>query len=640
MRITLASSAIIYLLMPLAHASCLPGVPPPTYYVGSDSMCQYSTIQSAINAVPSPTSCAPHIVISAEHAWMEHLTIANRSLSLIGSAASCGIGGTGGIKGVSEAPDATPTQPIVTISGGETNNNVLTITGNSNVTLQYLEITGGNLTGSDSEGGGILFAGSGSLTLNTTTVDNNKAAYGAGIDVSPSGSATLTLQTYTLVIENQAAISGGGIRIEGNTSLVAVADQTLIGFNSALSGYGGGIEVLGPAYANIGSPGYGAEGVIFSNTASYGGGIAGVAIDTDGDIPYVQMFTTVADRPVSVANNIATIAGGGIYMRGKNYGLSGVTPSLACLYDFRVNGNTAPEGAALAVDADTSVVAKSESGSVYLNIPYNANNCGPQAPPAFNSVQCAAGTSCNEFSGNTGEDSQGTPSGAVIFVGTNSYFQGERFSVQKNQAAYAIHMYGGDDGYESYLYSKACLVADNQLSKQVFFGDGDYFGLEFTNCTMAHDAISGNNVIALGTNTTLSMYNDIFDEIGKPTVDAPGDATLHMGYIMSNDISTLPTSTTIIAQNLTDPLFVDAANSNYRLVAYNQNGSLTATRAIDFAPTAGYGPTYDLVGKTYGQDVVPVPDAYGARDLGAYEALPISDRVFSDGFGDRVLLVH
>ncbi len=630
------------------HASCLVGVPHPTIHVGSasDPKCNYTSIQAAINSVSTSATCPPNIVIANKPdnaAWNEALTITDRSLALIGNADTCtvNIGGA-----VPDAPSATAaTTPQAIISGAGLNAPVITVTGNSNVTVQSLEITGGSGDSSgdatSGEGGGILFNGNGSLTLNATTVDNNQAGYGGGIDVSPSGNATLNLQANTLILNNQASTSGGGIRIEGNTSLVAVSDQTLVGFNTATSGYGGGIEILGPAYANIGSPGYGSLGVISNNSATYGGGIAAVANNDNNNYVTVQLFTTVADRPVSVEDNIATVAGGGLYLKPKDDVLS-ESAAVVCLFDFRVDGNRAPEGAAMSLDFDTSVTAAYLSGVASINYPYDPEVCGPQPPSAFNAIPCSAGTSCNEFSGNLAEDAQGNPSGGVIFQGTNGYFKGLRFKMQDNNAAYAMHFLGGNRAYTTTFYIKSCLITDNQFSQDVFFGDGDMFDGEFSSCTMTRDAIGAGNVINIGTNATLTLHDDIFDEVGKVTLDQPGDTALSANYIVSNDLSTLPTSPTIIQYDdfSGDPLFVDAPNGNYHLAAYTQNNLLHAARAIDFAPTVGGDPAYDLDGKSYGQDVPAVPDLYGTRDLGAYEAQPINDRIFADGFGDRVSLVR
>ena len=115
------------------------------------------------------------------------------------------------------------------------------------MTLQYLSIESGNNLGG--YGGGIHFDGTGSLRLDTTTLKNNKADYGGGINFTGSGGpAVLTLDIYSQVINNSAAGSGGGIRIDGQGYLSAMRDGTLIALNHAPEGYGGGINVVGPAH--------------------------------------------------------------------------------------------------------------------------------------------------------------------------------------------------------------------------------------------------------------------------------------------------------------------------------------------------------------------------------------------------------
>ena len=106
-------------------------------------------------------------------------------------------------------------------------------------------------------------------------------------------------------------------------------------------------------------------------------------------------------------------------------------------------------------------------------------------------------------------------------------------------------------------------------------------------------------------------------------------------------ISTLlPLSGNFVA----DPQFVDPSNSNvakrdYHLRAYVQDGVVTASPAIDYAPTVSGDPNVDLSGNAYGQDVPAVNNTYGTRDLGAYEAVPI-ERIFGDAFGDTLSLVE
>jgi hypothetical protein len=343
-----------------ALSNCSPFVPTPIRYVGDvahDNKCTDDNIQSAINNIPCQGT---KILITGEHTYTaQALTIQDKSLSLIGSSSACGISNTTGVDGVS-----LPTAPVITISGaGQTGNSVIAISGSSNVTLQYVEITGANKINAG-EGGGIFFGGTGSLTLDTDTVDLNQADYGGGIDVSPTGATTLTLLKYNYIIANTAGTSGGGIRIEGNTHLIAVSDQTLIGFNTAIFGYGGGMEVIGPARADIGSPGFGfgSGGVISDNTASYGGGIA-VLANQDGDNnAIVQFFTTDPERPVTVKDNIGTIEGGAIYAKPFASSTSDSSNAGICAYNFRMDGNTAPEGAVMYLDYDTATIG-SDSGA-------------------------------------------------------------------------------------------------------------------------------------------------------------------------------------------------------------------------------------------------------------------------------------
>jgi hypothetical protein len=80
--------------------------------------------------------------------------------------------------------------------------------GTSHVLLSHLVITGAVMDETH-KGGGILFAASGGLTLQTSWVFNNQAGYGGGIDASPIGPATVNL-IETTVSSNTALVAGGG----------------------------------------------------------------------------------------------------------------------------------------------------------------------------------------------------------------------------------------------------------------------------------------------------------------------------------------------------------------------------------------------------------------------------------------------
>lgn len=593
---------------------------------GYDSKCTDNDIQSAINNTVCPNT---PIYITGEHTYTQQaLSIQGKWLSLVGSTNACGV------------PASTYTSPAITISGTP-GFGVIAISGSSTVTLQYLTISGGN-PGSTQTGGGVYFGGVGSLTLDTDTVTANKAGYGAGVDMSPTGASSLTILSNTLILENTAATSGGGIRIEGATQLVMVSDKTLVAFNTATAGYGGGLEVVGPARADIGSPGLNAAGVISNNTAAYGGGIAVIANQDDGNDAIVQLFTTEAAHPVNLQENSGTIEGGALYIKPFDGAFDNYSYAAVCAYNFRIDGNTAPEGAAVYLDFDTGFQSDNLGGGAVLNTTDPTGlYCGTDKPSDFGAVACAADAPCNELSGNETLDAQLNPNdGAILFAASNAEFDGEGITLHGNQAGHAMRGVGDSSsgGGDAFFSFHASLIADNSFSAEAILGENVVIGL--SNCTVAHDDILASHVINIDSGSDLLLHDDIIGENGTLALEQPGGATLDVHYVLSNDISTLPVSANVISQ---DPMFVSPSLGNYHLQAYLQDGHVTASRAIDFAPLTESNYTdvsYDLEGNPYGQDVPLVPDAYGTRDLGAYEARPITDRIFGDAFGDELSLLR
>jgi hypothetical protein len=109
--------------------------------------------------------------------------------------------------------------------------------------------------------------------------------------------------------------------------------------------------------------------------------------------------------------------------------------------------------------------------------------------------------------------------------------------------------------------------------------------------------------------------------------------------VVSSEIATFPATATGV-QLIGNPLFVDATNADasqrdYHLRAVTQNGVISASLGMDYATT---GVSIDLDGGARNLDV-PLVNHGGTGDLGAYEAKPILDRIFADGFGDPVSLV-
>jgi hypothetical protein len=478
----------------------------------------------------------------------------------------------------------------------------------------------------DHSGGGIYFGGFGSLELANTVVNNNQAGYGGGIDMSPSGGhADLTLDSGTLIIENTALVSGGGIRIEGDTRLYVLQPQTHIKLNHARNGYGGGIEVLTPAHADIGSPGYNGNAVVQFNDAINGGGIAmvGQGVDFDNTFNSVQIFTTDAFNPVQIADNTASQAGGGIYVEAiEDAGFS----VQACVYDFRIHDNIAPEGAAIyaqGVDTLDADVALNRSGF------HPGYPCGPDLPPVLGAVPCAAGVPCNEVVDNLAQDSSGQPtSGSAIRGVGQATFIADRLNMHGNQGGHAIEIEGVDDRtYPTVEVELSnCLLVDNVATGELISahdGGGSSY-LHVDNCTIADNASNVTNVIYSNLNF-VEIISSIFDQLGQQVIDfsgAQGDLTAQ--YVLATNVSTLAGGVALVDGEAD---FVDRANGDYHL----QRTSI----GVDFAPALN-GSDLDRNPRTV--DLIDIPNGPGPMDLGAYEiqdqivGCAGSDTVFCNGF--------
>lgn len=613
-----------------AHAVCTtnPILLPLHYRVGADTAhCQYDDIQSAIDAVGE---CPTIVDITREHLYThQHLGIAdkpNLTLQGWGDGVTCA-----DIRGTLSFPPYAPpdsTAPLLTINGSsDGGGTVLYVTGNTNLAVRNLTISGG-LTCADCSGGGISFGGQGSLALTRSTISFNEAAFGAGINVNgSSGAATLTLDSDTLVLSNTADISGGGIRVEGNTRLYALKPNTMIAFNKAPNGYGGGIEVLGPARADIGSPGYGGLGVIYDNQAQYGGGIDILTFD-DGAEAIVRLFTTDRAKPVRMQGNAASHTGGAVYLKPHRTFVSGGTSVAFCAYDFVVDDNIAMEGAAIYSDADYSTDGFATGGTVALNTDPNPGRlCTQTEPPtALGAVACAAGTACNRIEGNHAEDGTGQPTdGSTLLVQDASEVEADRVEFRANAGAHVLRQVG--HAGDQYAYITNGLFADNALTQELVAqtdaDDSSLLGLD--SCTIAGNTI-GAPYVFLATGN-FKLFNSIVDQPGRATADPAITDPARAAHVLSNDRSTLP-DTAYIDEG--EPTFVNAANGDYHLVS--------TSLGIDATPIDVYyypAPHADLDRRPRVVDLPNVPNNFGPMDLGAYEIQPAcssADTVFCNGF--------
>lgn len=121
---------------------------------------------------------------------------------------------------------------------------VFRITGGNTVEMSRLTIRNGSLSGSSSGGGIQSF---GTLTLNSSTVADNKAGLGGGI----ANFATLTLNNST-ISGNNANFGGGGIDNFGRLTLnnSTISDNTASAIGGGIHNSGGAVELKNTIVAN------------------------------------------------------------------------------------------------------------------------------------------------------------------------------------------------------------------------------------------------------------------------------------------------------------------------------------------------------------------------------------------------------
>jgi len=595
--------------------------------VGADpTYCTHNDIQSAINAVGS---CPVIIDVTREHLYGGnncdpnrptgcHLSINAKNVTLqgYGDGVTCYVL-TQCIPGP-HCPAPATTDPLVTLDGGYTGERVLTITGGGNVNLRNLTITHGS-TGYSEKGGGVYYSGAGNLNIARSTISFNYAGYGAGIAIEGSG-ANLRLLDYALVLSNSAQYSGGGIFVSGTSVLYAQQSPSLIAFNEALGddpishnsvgGFGGGVEINGPARADIGSAGYGGLGVIYSNTAKAGGGLA-VFAGQDGDFTQpgrANLYTTDPDHPVTIQGNLASVHGGAVYSKGYvSYLYNVYNEASTCIGNGRIIDNAAPDGAIAYLDWDSDIVNEYTGSNLYIN----TATCGGSA-----SVTCAPGKTCNQAYDNVSTDANANPTpGSAIMVGKSSTFRADKLDVRGSTGAHLIYIRG--ENYSNFAEDgllRTCLLADNAVSDTLIVDYADT--LQVDGCTIAGNVIGGSQVFQSGYSLTNSL-------VFQP--DLPVGPFQQATYVLANNTSGLPAGATV--KTVADPQFANAAQSDYHLLA--------TSPAVDYA--GGLAGT-DLDFNPRDVDLAAHANTFGPRDLGAYELQSgpacdaSADVIFCNGF--------
>lgn len=419
------------------------------FRVGTGTGCTHANVAAALSSAEASAGLDTILLTRSITYTQQAIVInTNQSLTLTGGYATC-----------TSAEDSTYT----TLNGaGGAAAPVLRITAGTDavVSLRKLTITGGDTPGTD-RGGGVLFVGDGLVTIADSTVTSNVAGFGGGIAALGTGDyAELDIGANVSIVQNSARYNGGGLHLE-NLETVIRADNIGIFLNQAIGlngngGYGGGIAVRAcdrPSILYLGSPGLSGSGVIFSNTARYGGGVmveGGDGCD-DGENALLEMYSTSAARLTKISGNTATIEGGGIYLNPSS-GIAGFTHGVgasARLSNASLENNNAPQGSA--------VWNRGRDEELRLST-LDFNDWGDSTQPGAVNCSGIVGKSCGVIRGHRG-------AGRVIGGGNGSSgVRLTRMLVTDNQGSELIRQESTD--------IKHCQITGNQTtSALIYTGD-------------------------------------------------------------------------------------------------------------------------------------------------------------------------
>ncbi len=577
-------TACLFALLPLAS-------PAAVFTVGSNGSCSHSTIQAAIDAAAAAPG-TDTILIARNQTWSaQQLVITGQSVTLSGGPAQCAM-----------VPDGSRTQ-ISGAGGAALPVMRITTSGDSVVTLKFLQIVGGDVAGDDL-GGGILYNGSVNsvLVIEDSVISGNTAAYGGGIYVNGAGSrALLNVGANTLIASNEATISGGGIYLS-NADLHMDAPGSAIANNSA-GDFGGGLRVLGPSDVSIQSGGLGTLGTIFGNTARMGGGLAlQGSPDTDGDIT-LTMETMNPMNIVRIRGNLARERGGAMYARSEIP--PGVSTVVAQLNGVSIEENTAQTGAAVYLDYASSL-GFTVGPYLYLN-PVEG---------------CTAADGCNRVVGNLARTVGGAlTTGGIIVAGDASSMELNDTHILGNDGGPPIYSDDPDSSPSERVRLDNVVIANNAVRGDSIVRVVRGVRTRIVDSTIAGNNLTGNAIINAVGHTTLD--GSILWQPGK-TALVTGTSTI--GRVLASEVASL--NTALLAINA-DPRFVDPANDDFRLKA--------GSRAIDVAPPVA-GDDRDSDGLPRDQNLELVTDLAGPRDLGAFERQTLLPLVQNGGFASDVRL--
>jgi hypothetical protein len=581
------------------------------YTVGTGSGCTHSSLQAAVTAAQASPPAADTIRVTTATYTAQEVTINTaQELDIIGGYAACN----------SAEPTAGSRATLDGNGGAARTVMRMTVPTGGIVRLRNLVIRRGD-AGATAEGGGIYFEGNGLLQIYDTNITNNVAGYGGGLYARGTGDdATVEFGPKVTVVGNTARRSGGGVYIDQVKFHMTQADSGLY-LNEAQGdgggGYGGGLILLAKArdaYAFLGA-GMGNLGVIFNNKAKYGGGVAVTGDGGGATRAEVQVFSAVPGQPARIRDNVASIQGGGLYL--VSPGGSNMF-SYAWLWNAVLDGNSAPDGAAIYIDGDVN----------YCPVYFNTDSDIFPAPDGF---ACPTGQFCGGIVDNVAQTAEGVATdGAVIHMihnaslrigsfpvtGVNQRPQRGGMVIEGNRGGRLIH--AGDD---SEVRLENVLIADNEASQPLIHGGNAFGELTLIDATVTGNVIGNGQPVIQHGDGELTLRRSIFWQPGRTILQCNGcDKTFER--VMANERDSLDggNSTQVVVAN---PRFIDRARGDYQLRA--------GSPAVDYVPAID-GNDRDALGRPRDVDLPIKVNGFGVRDIGAFERPTLQPLVLNSDF--------
>jgi hypothetical protein len=576
------------------------------FTVGADALCTHSSVFLATLAAGANGAGMDEIRVATN---MNHdgvlAPVVSQNLHVRG--------------GYSDCTDTTPSgrTPLTGTTSGA--NGTFTTSGTaSGYTLILEDLDLWNAGNSTRRGGAVRIEGSFTVELRSVVVSGNSAGRGGGIYLDGSDGAGLVLTENTVIEENAAAIGGGGIYCQDGGIILMVASS--ISENSAAdgggdpneSGNGGGVALYGCNVVQSGV--FGTLGVSGNTAARHGGGYYlrnGAQLTLDGS----------ATAPARIESNQAVETGGGVAVNDTLPAPVGGI-STAFIRNSWVDSNRARSGSGLGLIAGGNITMQRTL-----------------APGA-----CHNGTYCSSLSFNDKTAAATSCVGAAVFAGEASQLRLQNTYIEENCVS--------DGGWafrqrlDSQIRIDSSVIARNGGSSP-FFIDGS---------GVTVNAIPGfTGRLELGWSTVAGHYENIQSAMFYlPSGSPSSTGTLRVygsllaeRFLQMTDVGgpgSPPPMTLEFDCLLLDSVFAGNAGAIRSFESAAPYG-MTNPAANDYRPGSPMAAPVDscdnsLAVRANGDadlqtGIVDTPkiNAFGARDIGAYELVVVAvDAVFGNGF--------